>query len=578
MEKALLLVEPANSSTAGRLEKVLAVFGVAGRRLTVPEFLALASTPGDGTKFRLLAPASTFLKLAEALGKDSVTSLHWEKHIHSAFVFAENDPASFEKMARLITGDPQTTLTRINPGAELSVTGDLPEFCRSMSGVRVSIAGDGENVLVFDEAKSGAVKIISAQSGVALARFELHKVPVFISTADVIDVAAPLPARVFDVRTHFLQATPVALYVKWAFADDCWQPPETCACLVIDDPLLKPRYGYLKYRRLLDLMERVNFSTNIAFIPWNCNRSSRKIVRLFQENPARLSLSVHGCDHTGGEFGSRNPGRLAWKSKQAMQRMARHQSRTGLSHDPVMVFPQGVFSEAAMAALKQARFIGVVNSEVISTDPQPRTITIADYWKVAVMNYSDFPIFTRRYPWAGVENFAFDILLGKPCIVVVHHNDCHDDCRHVTEFMERLNRLNAPLRWTNLAEVVRRSFRQREATPDVVEVEMFGHEIRLENTSNREKTYRCGKQESVPSAIRDILVGGQSISWTAGQNQITFEFKLGPGQNKAVTITTTEPSAAGFAGESLRYRLKAMVRRYLCEIRDNYMMRKSFSQ
>ena len=578
MEKALLLVEPANDLTAGRLEKVLAVFGVACRRLTVPEFLALASTPGDGIKFRLLGPASTFLKLVEALGKDSAVSLHWQKHAHSAFVFTENDPASFEQMARLITSDPQAALAPVNPGAELSVAGDLPEFCRSMSGVRVTVAGDGENVLVFDETKSGAVKIISAQSGVALARLDLHKVPVFISTAGIFDVCAPLRARVFVVRSHFLQATPVALYVKWALADDCWQPPETCACLVIDDPLLKPRYGYLKYRRLLDLMERVNFSTSIAFIPWNCNRSSRKIVRLFQENPARLSLSVHGCDHTGGEFGSRNPGRLAWKSKQAMQRMARHQSRTGLAYDPVMVFPQGVFSEAAMAALKQARFIGVVNSEVISTDPEPRTITIADYWNVAVMNYSDFPIFTRRYPWAGVENFAFDILLGKPCIVVVHHNDCHDDCRHVVEFMERLNRLNVPLRWTNLAEVVRRSFRQREATPEVVEVEMFGHEIRLENDSSREKTYRCYKQESAPSAIKDIQLAGQSISWTTGQNQIAFEFKLGSGQNKAVTITMAEPSVTAFAGESLRYRVKAMVRRYLCEMRDNYLMRKSFSQ
>lgn len=578
MEKALLLAEPVNDSTAGRLEKVLAVFGVAARRLTVPEFLALAGTPGDGTKFRLLGPASTFLKLVEALGENSEASLHWQKHVQSAFVFAESDPALFEKMARLITGDPQAALARVNPGAELSVASDLPEFCRSMSGVRVTVAGDGENVLVFDEAKSGAVKIISAQNGAALARLELHKVPVFISTAGVIDVTAPLPARVFDVRTHFLQATPVALYVKWALADDCWQPPETCACLVIDDPLLKPRYGYLKYRRLLDLMERVNFSTSIAFIPWNCDRSSRKIVRLFQENPGRLSLSVHGCDHTGGEFGSRNPGRLAWKSKQALQRMARHQSRTGLAHDPVMVFPQGVFSEAAMAALKQARFTGVVNSEVISTDPQPRAITIADYWNVAVMNYSDFPIFTRRYPWAGVENFAFDILLGKPCIVVVHHNDCHDDCRHVTEFMERLNRLNTPLRWTNLAEVVRRSFRQREMIPDIVEVELFGHEIRLENTFAREKTYRCVKQESAPSAIKEIQVAGQSIPWTADQNQIAFEFKLGPAQNQAVTIIMKEPAATDFAGENLRYRLKAMVRRYLCEFRDNYVMRKSFSQ
>src|SRR4029079_8281891 len=122
---------------------------------------------------------------------------------------------------------------------------------------------------------------------------------------------------------------------------------------------------------------------------------------LFRHNPGRFSLSVHGCDHTHHEFGTDHPGRLAWKSSEAMNRRARHESRTGLSHDPVMVFPHGVFSETSMAVLKRSRFIGVVNSEVISADVRPRTITISDYWDTAVMAYGDFPIFTRRYPWQG---------------------------------------------------------------------------------------------------------------------------------------------------------------------------------
>ena len=43
------------------------------------------------------------------------------------------------------------------------------------------------------------------------------------------------------------------------------------------------------------------------------------------------------------------------------------------------------------------------------------------------MTYGAFPIFTRRYAFHGVENFAFDLLLGKPCLIVAHHDSFKDD-------------------------------------------------------------------------------------------------------------------------------------------------------
>ncbi len=118
-------------------------------------------------------------------------------------------------------------------------------------------------------------------------------------------------------------------------------------------------------------MKRHNFSTNIAFIPWNWRRSAPAVVRLFQENPEHFSLSVHGCDHTRAEFGSPSRQRLYWKAQQALERMDRHEAITGISHDPVMVFPQGVFSEAAMSALKRTNLIASVNNDIISADPHP---------------------------------------------------------------------------------------------------------------------------------------------------------------------------------------------------------------
>ena len=579
MEKALLLTEPAGLSEAGKLlAQGLDFFGVSASQLTLGEFLAGGDAGDDNSKFRLLCSAGTFLKLVVALEKKAGGIRFWQKNVHSAFVYAAGDSLALEKVAAQITGD-KVSLVQTNQAAEWRVTDRFPEFCKSMGGIRVtSTANVPEKGFVFDEAKADAVNLISSGRNVAFVKLAHQTVPVFLSTAaSIIDIQAGLAGRDFDIRQNFFTATPLVMYVKWAFARTVWQPSETGACLVIDDPLLKPRYGFLNFQHLLDLMRRHNFSTSIAFIPWNWWRSAAKIVRLFKENPARLSLSIHGCDHTGGEFGIQNRERLAWKSKQATQRMTRHQSKTGLAHDAVMVFPQGVFSEAAMGVLKHGDFIGVVNSEVISTDPKPRPIRISDFWNVAVMNYSSFPIFTRRYPSHGVENFAFDILLGKPCIVVIHHNDCHDRCRPLVEFIDRLNALNTQLSWRNLAEVVRRSFRQRELSPGVVEIEMYGTELRVDNPSGQRKRFCIRKQESAPSTIAEIRAESQPIAWTVLQNQVAFEIELDSGESKTIRITFTRLPEKGFKAENLRYKAKAMLRRYFSEVRDNYVTRKPFS-
>ena len=129
-----------------------------------------------------------------------------------------------------------------------------------------------------------------------------------------------------------------------------------------------------------------------------------------------------------------------------------------------MVFPQGIFSEAAMTALKHTELIAAVNNDVVSADAHPRAIKISDVWDIAVMGYP-FPLFTRRYPWEGIENFAFDALLGKPAIAVIHHDYCSDHCARLVNFVQAVNALKYAPTWRSLGDVVRRSCRQREVSP-----------------------------------------------------------------------------------------------------------------
>jgi hypothetical protein len=573
-EEALLLTREGFSFESD-LAKVLNFFGVPWRAMTVAGFLSYNSVNRESSaRIRIFCSCDTLLGLAEHLKPNGPGMPRWQEDVHSVCVYAGDDPAILRRLIRILTGEDATVVSKLNRGiGDFAVSDEFNEFCGVMAGVRVAASKeDVEAGLLLHTSKAGVLNIISSDQGATFLKLEYNRVPVFLSTCrNIIDIDAKLTTQNFDVRDHFLSAVPVVLYIKWAFAGTCWTAPETNACLVIDDPALKSTHGFVNFEELLSLMKRHNFSTNIAFIPWNWRRSAPEAVRLFRENPGRYSLSVHGCDHTRAEFGSSSEQRLYWKARQALERMNRHESITGIDYDPVMVFPQGIFSEAAMSALKRTDLIASVNNDVISVDPRPRAITISDVWDVAIMRYT-FPLFTRRYPWEGIENFAFDTLLGKPAIAVIHHDYCSDHCARLVNFIERLNALQCAPTWRNLGDVVRRSCRQREVSPDAVEVEMYGTELRIENRSHEPKHFLIRRRECEPSAIDQISTGAQEIAWRAVNGHIDFETELNPGQSKMIAIRFHELAENGSNGDNLLYRLKAMLRRYLCEVRDNYIM------
>ena len=574
-QQATLLSEPDLAVEEDkRIGKLLSFFGVRHRRLSIAEFPAdLTVRCGTAARSGIFASAEIFLRLIERLERNPEHVQAWCQRIHSVFVSPGVDRDSLQKLARILIGNEGAVLSEIDPSAEDFVVSDrLNDFCGAMTGLRVTGVNCKSNRnLVLNTGKGNAINIISLGDGAVFLKLEYKGVPVFLSTSrEIIDIDAELASQNFDVREHFLSAVPLVLYIKWAFAESCWNAPEANACLVIDDPLLKPTHGFVDFEELLSLMRQHNFSTNIAFIPWNWRRSAPRVVRLFKENPKCYSLSVHGCDHTGAEFGSSNQQRLYWKAEQAAERMNRHRSITGIHHDPVMVFPQGIFSEAAMSVLKHTDLIGAVNNDVVSADPCPRAITISDVWDIAVMGYS-FPLFTRRYPWEGIENFAFDALLGKPAIAVIHHDYCSDHCARLVDFVQQVNALQCALTWRNLGDVVRRSCRQRGDSPDAVEVEMYGTELRIENRSGQPKHFLIRRHESEPSAIQRICTDAQEVAWRHVNGRINFEIDLNPSESRVIKIKFHDFLGKERNGDNLLYRFKTMLRRYLCEMRDNYV-------
>ncbi len=573
-QEAILLNHGGLSVEPKKIARILDFFGVPSRALTIAEFLAHSGAGRKSSKYcRLICSPGTFLRLIEGLECDPSCMQSWEQ-VHSAFVYGGDDSEMSQKLVRRVTGDNGAVICKVNPSVgDAAVSDHLDDFCGVMAGLRVTaFRTNSKDNFVLKTTKADLVNVISRNDGATFSKLHYKGVPVFLSTSGkIVDIDAELTSQNFDVREHFLSAVPLVLYVKWAFAETCWSAPETSACLVIDDPVLRSRYGFVNFQELLSLMKRHKFSTNIAFIPCNWRRSAPEVARLFKENPQNYSVSVHGCDHTRAEFGSSDRQRLYWKTQQALEWMNRHESITRIRHDRVMVFPQGIFSEAAMNALKRTDLIAAVNNDIVSAGPHRPAVPLSDVWDVAVMRYG-FPLFTRRYPWEGIENFAFDALLGKPAIIVIHHDYCNDHCSRLIDFIEHLNALKHPPTWQSLGEVVKRSCRQRELSSGDVEIEMYAAELRLENRSEQPKRFLIRRREHEPSATREISAGSGPIAWNSVNGYVNFEIELRSGESKLVSIRFHELGRNSENEDNLPYRFKAMLRRYLCEIRDNYVV------
>ena len=79
------------------------------------------------------------------------------------------------------------------------------------------------------------------------------------------------------------------------------------------------------------------------------------------------------------------------------------------------------------------------------------------------------------------------------------------------------------------------------------------------------------RRESEPSAIKEVRVESQETVWNFQGGRIDFEIELNPDEDRMIAIRFHELGGNGQCEEPVSYRAKAMLRRYLCELRDNYI-------
>lgn len=453
-------------------------------------------------------------------------------------------------------------------GESIWTISDVWTLCGPMRGLRVKAPGLTQALIRPSDTFHS---LIFTDTGSAFVSAEVEGQTWYIATADVIDISRSVEKGYFDVTDYFLSAVPIVMYLRHTFENVAFQPAEYGACLIVDDPVLRNKYGFVNFQKVAGLADEHNFSCNVAFIPWNWKRSRPSVIKLFKEHADRLSISIHGCDHTRHEFAAKHTIPMNRQAKLAKYRMDGHSSRTGLSYDWLMVFPQGAFSSAAAPVLKHNNFIAAVNTEVAPLD-QPNETQIGDTWQMAILRYADFPIFTRRYAFHGIHNFAFDLLLGKPCIVVTHHGDFQNDCRELVGFIEELNALPVALKWGTLGDVIRRAYQMRSAQ-DAKHVRMFGSEILLANNESVECRIVVEKMESDPASIDHVLADGRWINFSLEPHAIRFELDLAPMSQTMVRVAFRTLDVDDSIARPLTARGKIAARRYLSELRDESQSR-----
>jgi hypothetical protein len=374
-----------------------------------------------------------------------------------------------------------------------------------------------------------------------------------------------------SLKNWFAHLVPPVLFIRHAFQHRCWQAELQRACFIIDDPLLRPKYGFIDFSVLNEHIQSNAASMSLAFIPWNAKRSSPVTAKLFKESKNLLSLCVHGNDHTRGEFGIAEPMRLTTMCVQAIERMRRHQELSGVPFSNVMVFPQGIFSSAAMAALKASGFLAAVNTSPHACDKG--SLRIRDMLQPALMCYGDFPLLSRHYP-KDIADFALDLFFGKPAIMVEHHGYFRSGYSDMDRFMERINALDDDIKWSSIGNICETLHQQKADESGKVRVRFYGSVFRYKNNRSSRSVFIFELPERDEASLLGVEFNGAPVEFEKQAGFLRFEVSLSPGEGASIRVSRKlAPADSPRVKLGIRRRFKIWARRRLSEFRDNVVTR-----
>ena len=377
-------------------------------------------------------------------------------------------------------------------------------------------------------------------------------------------------SQVFNGET-FLHALPAWLFFRGLVAaSPRWEPPPLRACLVIDDPNLHGAgYGHIDYRGLVGFSRNQPFHAAIATVPLDGWWVSAAAARLFRENPAALSLLVHGNNHSRYELAQS----LAEEQgislvAQSLERTAALEKKAGLRVDRVMAPPHGVCSPEMMGLLWRGGYEGMItNRWSLWMHSLPGTLPADSGLRPADMLGGGLPVVSRfRFKSSISSNEIYmAALLGQPIVPYGHHQDFSDDMTAVKETAQVVNSLG-PVQWMSMRGILETNF-ERRITGETCHIRLFSRRVKgaMPEGTNR---LQVELAESVAGCGQDL-----SFEWVAGGKPgraaglVGEPVVVAPGCNFEVRLTTPPVRFPGTGWHS-GFQPAVRLRRLASEVRD----------
>ena len=388
----------------------------------------------------------------------------------------------------------------------------------------------------------------SAVQPIASVRHDHEVSPVFIETTvqqqKIFIASAVSPGeRLTDgegVVDVFLRNAPAMVFIRYCAGERGWHAVHHYANFTIDDPWLRQPYGYVDYQGLLEEMERHDFHTTIAFIPWNYDRSQPGVVSLFRNHPERFSIAIHGDNHDHKEFTDYRSKPLAVQIadlKQSVARMERFRTLTGIPYDKVMIFPHSIAPEKTLEALKTYNYLATVNSANVPQDAvRPSVPSFA--LRPVTLSFAGFPSISRYSVAAPIPKdlIAINDFLDNPLFFYDHSNFFASGIAAFDGVADEVNKLEPETEWRSLGEIVRHLYVVKQRDDSNYDVLAFSSNICLGNVSGRDSIFYVRKQEFGGQAISSVLVDGRSYPYRLQDDYVNFTIPVPMGKTYCVAI------------------------------------------
>lgn len=253
---------------------------------------------------------------------------------------------------------------------------------------------------------------------------------------------------------RFLALAPLVMLLRAVTAPRGWQAPPLRAAVIVDDPNLHwPTYGYIDFAAMARHADEHDYHVAFAMVPLDAWFAHPRAVRLFSEHRRRLSLLMHGNDHTFCELGqARDRSARAALLDQAIRRVRSFEQRTGLEVSRVMAPPHGDCSEEMLEAMLATEIEAACISRPYPwLDAPPADATLAQFFGADLVA-GGLPVLPRYQLARPREDVVWRAFLDQPVILYGHHGDFAAGLDTLGDLAALVNRLG-PTSWQSLAEI-----------------------------------------------------------------------------------------------------------------------------